>query len=96
MLWLESTSFMLWRFGRYASMRVHDADAGCGHARRRHCQRLLRYEADLTSLPPLTDEQKTEIKALSETPDGDIDTSDIPPLDETFWKDAVRNPFCQS
>ena len=26
-------------------------------------------------------------------PDGDIDYSDIPPLSDEFWKNAVRNPF---
>jgi uncharacterized protein (DUF4415 family) len=44
-------------------------------------------------LPPLTDEQKAELKALAEKPDSEIDYSDIPPLDDAFWKNAVRNPF---
>jgi hypothetical protein len=44
-------------------------------------------------LPPLTDEQKVELKVLSEMPDSAIDYSDIPPLDDEFWKKAVRNPF---
>ena len=26
-------------------------------------------------------------------PDSAIDYSDIPPLDEAFWKNAVQNPF---
>lgn len=26
-------------------------------------------------------------------PDGEIDTSDLPPLTDEFWKNAVRNPF---
>ena len=26
-------------------------------------------------------------------PDSKIDFSDIPPLDDAFWKNAVRNPF---
>ena len=26
-------------------------------------------------------------------PDSDIDDSDIPLLDDAFWKNAVRNPF---
>ena len=54
---------------------------------------IVRYEVDLNNLPPLTDEQKAELKALSERPDSEIDFSDIPPLDESFWKNAVRNPF---
>lgn len=55
--------------------------------------KTVRYEVDLNNLPPLTDEQKAELKALSEMPDGEIDYSDIPPLDDAFWKNAVRNPF---
>ena len=55
--------------------------------------KTTRYEVDLNNLPPLTEDQKAELKALSEMPDSAIDTSDIPPLDNTFWKNAVRNPF---
>ena len=55
--------------------------------------KTLRYEVDLNNLPPLTDGQKAELKALSEMPDSEIDTSDIPPLGDDFWKTAVRNPF---
>lgn len=56
--------------------------------------KTVRYEVDLNSLlPPLTDEQKAELKARSERPDSEIDYSDIPPLDDAFWKNAVRNPF---
>ena len=51
------------------------------------------YEVDLNDLPALTDRQKAEIKALREMPDSEIDYSDIPPLDDTFWKNAIRNPF---
>jgi hypothetical protein len=51
------------------------------------------YRVNLHALPPLTEERKLELKALAEMPDGEIDYSDIPPLDESFWKNAVRNPF---
>ena len=54
--------------------------------------KIVRYEVDLDNLPPLTEERKAEIKALAEMPDSEIDYSDIPPLDETFWKNAVPNP----
>ncbi|MCL2102503.1 MAG: BrnA antitoxin family protein [Syntrophorhabdaceae bacterium] len=54
---------------------------------------MKRYEVDLNNLPSLTKEQKAELKALSEMPDSEIDYSDIPPLDDAFWKNAVRNPF---
>ena len=56
-------------------------------------RKLKRYEVDLNNLPSLTKEQKAELKALSEMPDSEIDYSDIPPLDDAFWKNAVRNPF---
>jgi uncharacterized protein (DUF4415 family) len=55
--------------------------------------KTVRYEVDLNNLPPLTNEQKAELKALSEMPDSEIDHSDIPPLDDAFWKNAVQNPF---
>lgn len=55
--------------------------------------KIVRYEVDLNNLPPLTEERKAELKALAEMPDSEIDYSDIPPLDEAFWKNAVRNPF---
>jgi uncharacterized protein (DUF4415 family) len=54
---------------------------------------IVRYEYSLGNLPPLTEEQKAELKALAERPDSEIDFSDIPPLDEKFWQNAVRNPF---
>ncbi|MDR1853869.1 MAG: BrnA antitoxin family protein [Azoarcus sp.] len=48
---------------------------------------------DLTNPPALTEEQKSRLKKLAEMPDDEIDYSDIPPLDDSFWKNAVRNPF---
>lgn len=42
---------------------------------------------------PLTPEQKAELEALKALPDETIDTSDIPPLTDEFWRKAVRNPF---
>jgi uncharacterized protein (DUF4415 family) len=41
---------------------------------------------DLDNPAPLTPEQQTEIKALVEMKDEDIDYSDIPPLTEEFWR----------
>ncbi len=40
--------------------------------------------------------QKISAKRLAEIaalPDSEIDYSDIPPLTEKFWKNAVRNPL---
>ena len=55
--------------------------------------KTVTYEADLSNLPPLTQAQRAELKALSEMQDSEIDTSDIAPLDDAFWKNAVQNPF---
>jgi len=55
--------------------------------------KIVRYEVDLSNLPPLTEKQKAEIKAVAAMPDSEIDYSDLPPLDNSFWKNAVRNPF---
>ncbi len=41
----------------------------------------------------LTDKQKRELEALAAMPDSSIDFSDIPPLTEKFWKNAIRNPW---
>jgi uncharacterized protein (DUF4415 family) len=41
---------------------------------------------------PLTEAQRRKIRELAEST-APIDYSDIPPLDDEFWKRAVRNPF---
>jgi uncharacterized protein (DUF4415 family) len=41
----------------------------------------------------LSEDQLRELEALANRPDDEIDYSDIPPLDDEFWKRAVRNPF---
>ncbi len=55
--------------------------------------KMVRYKVDLKNLPPLTAAQRAELEALAAMPDEEIDYSDIPPLTEEFWKNAVRNPF---
>ncbi len=55
--------------------------------------KTVKSELDLTNPPRLTDAQKAELEALKRLPDEEIDYSDIPPLDDEFWKNAVRNPF---
>lgn len=52
---------------------------------------VVRYKQ--SELPTLTEERKAELKALSALPDSEIDYSDIPPLDDTFWQNALYNPF---
>ncbi len=56
-------------------------------------KKTVKYEIDLSNPPALTVAQKAELKALQAKPDSQIDYSDIPPLQEDFWKKAVRNPF---
>jgi uncharacterized protein (DUF4415 family) len=53
----------------------------------------VNYTLELEHLPPLTKQQKAEIDALKSASETDIDYSDIPPLTDDFWKNAVRNPF---
>lgn len=53
---------------------------------------MSRVKYKQSALPPLGKERKEELEALA-MPDSEIDYSDIPPLDEAFWKQAVRNPF---
>jgi len=59
--------------------------------------KMVRYKQG--ELPPLTEVQKAELKALSEKPDSEIDCSDIPEMDDGFWersvlwKDIVRSDF---
>lgn len=55
--------------------------------------KTVKYEVDLANLPPLTDAQEAELKTLAAMPDSQIDHSDIPPLSNDFWKNAIRNPF---
>ena len=56
-------------------------------------KRTVKYEIDLANPTALTAAQKAELKALAAKPESKIDCSDIPPLQEDFWKKAVRNPF---
>jgi uncharacterized protein (DUF4415 family) len=41
----------------------------------------------------MTPARKRRLAELAQRPDSEIDFSDIPPLDDSFWKNAVRNPF---
>ena len=54
---------------------------------------MVRFELDVYDRPPLTPEQQAELRRLAALPDETIDCSDIPPLDEAFWKKAKRNPL---
>jgi uncharacterized protein (DUF4415 family) len=54
---------------------------------------IVSYELDPEHLSPLTAAQRAELEALATMPEEQIDTSDIPPMSETFWKNAVCNPL---
>lgn len=55
--------------------------------------KTVRHKVDLNHLPPLTDAQKAQLQALAAMQDSDIDYSDSAALDDTFWQNAVQNPF---
>ncbi|ELM8519579.1 BrnA antitoxin family protein [Salmonella enterica] len=52
---------------------------------------IVRYKR--SELSDLTDKRGSDLKALTEQPDSEIDYSDIAPLDESFWKQASRGQF---
>jgi uncharacterized protein (DUF4415 family) len=56
-------------------------------------KKMIKYEMDLAKPPALSAAQRAELKALKAKRDSEIDYSDIPPLGEDFWKNAVRNPL---
>ena len=42
---------------------------------------------------PMTPARRRKLARLAAQPDSKIKFSEIPPLKESFWKNAVRNPF---
>lgn len=56
-------------------------------------RKIVSQAIDLGDPPPLSAEQKAELEALKAAQDEPVDTSDIPPLTDAFWANAVRNPF---
>jgi uncharacterized protein (DUF4415 family) len=55
--------------------------------------KTVKRTIDLHHLPPLTHEQQARLSLLAIRPDSEIDYSDIAPLDDAFWKNAIRNPL---
>ena len=53
-------------------------------------RRLVRKTPVDSSMTPA---RKRKLDKLASRPDSEIDFSDIPPLKESFWKNAIRNPF---
>lgn len=56
-------------------------------------RKTVRHDIDLANLPPLTAGQEAELEALTARPDSAVDYGDIPPLNDAFWQNAVRNPI---
>ncbi|OPH35694.1 BrnA antitoxin family protein [Moraxella atlantae] len=52
--------------------------------------KIVTRTIDLTNPPELTEEAKARLAKLNEA---DIDYSDIPPLTQEFWANAVSNPL---
>ena len=55
--------------------------------------KTVKHKVETNSLPKLTTTQKSELDALLSRQDSKINSSDIPPLTDEFWKAAIRNPF---
>jgi uncharacterized protein (DUF4415 family) len=53
----------------------------------------ITYELNPERPARLTAAQKVELEALTTLLDDQIDTSDIRRVSETFWRNAVPNPF---
>jgi uncharacterized protein (DUF4415 family) len=51
-------------------------------------KKMVRYT--LETLPPLTDAQRANLKALSARPESEIDSSDIPVLTDAEWVKTKR------
>ena len=52
---------------------------------------IVRYREE--DIPPLSKQRIAHLNALAQRPDEEIDFSDIPPLTEQFWQNAVRGQF---
>jgi uncharacterized protein (DUF4415 family) len=56
-------------------------------------KKFVKRAVDLANLPSLTKRRKADLAALAARPDSEIDFSDIPPLSDDFWKNAVRGKY---
>jgi uncharacterized protein (DUF4415 family) len=56
-------------------------------------KKFVKRTVDPANLSSLTKKQKADLAALAARPDSEIDFSDIPPLTEDFWKNAVRGNY---
>ena len=56
-------------------------------------EKTVTYKTDFSDMPALTEKERSELKALADLSEDEIDTSDIAPLDESFWKAAKHGNF---
>ena len=56
-------------------------------------KKFVKRAVDLVNLPSLTKRRIADLAALAARPDSEIDFSDIPPLTDDFWKNAVRGKY---
>lgn len=76
-----------------ASFRLERLTARKGDVMKRKSDNIVRYDLDLAYPPPLTEGQKAELAALAALPDSEIDYSDISPLTDPQFKDAMPRRF---
>jgi uncharacterized protein (DUF4415 family) len=69
----------------FASSPPDEPNPGKGDAMKK---KMIRYT--LETLPPLTDAQRANLKALSARPESEIDSSDIPVLTDAEWAKTKR------
>lgn len=56
-------------------------------------KRNVKPVVEMTKPYTFTAKQKAEMGVFKAVAANEIDTSEIPPLTDAFWKKAVRNPF---
>ena len=54
---------------------------------------MSRYVRKTLADAPMTPARKRRLARLAAEAESKINFSEIPPLEESFWKNAVRNPF---
>jgi|GEM_PF-4998601 len=55
--------------------------------------KMVKSKIDLQNSPFLTNRQKAKLKAAAERLDGEIDCSDISPLQDEFFINIIQDPF---
>lgn len=56
-------------------------------------EKTVKYRIDPINPPPLTDRQKVELDALASRPEDEIDTRELAPLTDDFFRNAERGRF---